>query len=1064
MNKQPPAKKSPPSWPRLIIRASAGTGKTFRLSNRYLDLLAAGVPSDRILATTFTRKAAGEILDRILLRLATAATSDAERTKLASFLSANPFTQESCHALLEQTTRSLHRLRVSTLDSFFMAIAGSFSLELGLPPGWAIADTATDNQLRAQAIAETLDADDGEKLLTLFHRLAKGATTRGVHRMVQDAVDQLYDVYLEAPPEAWRQLQVAAGLKPEELNQLFDELESLTLPTAGMANARDTCLNFARAGDWESFVGKGLPSKIVEGKSDFNRKEIPADVIACITRILQHVKSVLLAPIVAHNEATYELLSSFHTHYDRLKRQRQALRFDDVTRAVAQSSALAQIDHLQHRLDGGLAHLLLDEFQDTSLAQWQVLRPFAHKVTAPEQPVSFFCVGDVKQAIYGWRGGLAQIFDALERELTGLERDELLQSFRSSPPVIETVNRIFTRMLHHDNLQDYEPAVRAWCANFSPHTTARTALPGYACLRTLPEIPADVSDDEFTDEYVAQYIQQLHEASPGREIGVLVRKNDTVRRIIFALRKLGIDASEEGGNALTDSAAVGLILSLLRLADHPGDTVARYHLLKSPLSTELGLTAYQDNVTAARISQRLRSEILSSGYGAWTLRWAKAIAPHCNRRELSRLDQLVELAYRYRPSDPLRADRFAELVAEEKVSDPSAAPVRVMNVHQSKGLQFEIVVLPELDARLLGMTDAFATGRPGPTETVNIVCRHVNKDLLPFLPANFQRLFEAAKEEHLREALCVLYVALTRAVYALHILIGYQQGSSKSSNKTFAGLLRGALCDNRILPGDEVAYECGDPNWCAKLEPPPEARTRVAPPSPEPLAIRLLPAADGRRRGWQSVSPSQLEGGPSKRMKDVLRPARDSGENFGTLIHAWLARYQWLGVAEPDDATLTRIALEEVQWPGDPSTEIKQLRAWLAQPTLQEILDEHAYRAAYGRAFARLKLSDRAELQVQCEQRFAHRAQRQLATGSIDRLVLWQEQGKIRAADILDYKTDAISPEGPAALAAKVEYYRPQLAAYVQAVAQRYQLPPERITARLVFLSAGKIVDVSAAK
>ena len=106
------------AFPNVVIRASAGSGKTFQLTNRYLALLNAGIEPDQILATTFTRKAAGEILNRILFRLAQAATDQAERQQLAEDINEKSLSREKCLALLRHTTSSLHRLRVGTLDSF----------------------------------------------------------------------------------------------------------------------------------------------------------------------------------------------------------------------------------------------------------------------------------------------------------------------------------------------------------------------------------------------------------------------------------------------------------------------------------------------------------------------------------------------------------------------------------------------------------------------------------------------------------------------------------------------------------------------------------------------------------------------------------------------------------------------------------------------------------------------------------------------------------------------------------------------------------------------------------
>src|SRR3954453_11329568 len=104
------------SFPHVVIRASAGTGKTYQLAVRFISLLAAGAQPDEILATTFTRKAAGEILDRVLFWLANAAADDTERAKLATAIGDPSLSMERCRELLSATVRRLHVLRVGTLD------------------------------------------------------------------------------------------------------------------------------------------------------------------------------------------------------------------------------------------------------------------------------------------------------------------------------------------------------------------------------------------------------------------------------------------------------------------------------------------------------------------------------------------------------------------------------------------------------------------------------------------------------------------------------------------------------------------------------------------------------------------------------------------------------------------------------------------------------------------------------------------------------------------------------------------------------------------------------------
>ena len=182
-------------------------------------------------------------------------------------------------------------------------------------------------------------------------------------------------------------------------------------------------------------------------------------------------------------------------------------------------------DALAFRLDSPIDHLLLDEFQDTAPLQWRVLRPLAERVTAGDAASSFFCVGDVKQAIYGWRGGVAEIFDAIDEQLPGLQTLGLNTSYRSAPPVIETVNRVFAGMTAHPNLGARRPRCAAG-ARGSSRTHGPAQLPGYAELVTAPARPAATRGKRCwrSPPNRSRTVRQ----TPGFSVGVLVRTNDTV--------------------------------------------------------------------------------------------------------------------------------------------------------------------------------------------------------------------------------------------------------------------------------------------------------------------------------------------------------------------------------------------------------------------------------------------------------------------------------------------------------------------------------------------------------
>jgi len=214
----------------VLIRASAGTGKTYQLSNRFLGLVALGVSPELILASTFTRKAAGEILDRVLVRLAGAALDDDACRNLASALGDMGLKPARALDLLAHLVKQLHRLRISTLDSYFAQMATSFSLELGLPTGWRIVEEPVDQRLRTEAIAAVLAGDDTKTTVNLMHLLSKGEAQRSVSDQLRDLVNSLYGLYAETPAEAWGALEGGRPLDGETLGATLEALVAAPLP------------------------------------------------------------------------------------------------------------------------------------------------------------------------------------------------------------------------------------------------------------------------------------------------------------------------------------------------------------------------------------------------------------------------------------------------------------------------------------------------------------------------------------------------------------------------------------------------------------------------------------------------------------------------------------------------------------------------------------------------------------------------------------------------------------------------------------------------------------------
>jgi ATP-dependent helicase/nuclease subunit A len=1040
-----------PTAPRLLIRASAGTGKTFQLSNRYLSLLRRCLP-DRILAVTFTRKAAGEILDRILTRLSDAVLHEGERERLSGFLGGPPLQEEECCGMLLTLVRQLHRVKVGTLDGFFSRLASSIPLEIGLPPNWKIADEHAARGLTFRAIDTVLRRKNEAVIRRLVHMLAQGDIPRSITRLMSNSVEKHFDVFRLSDASAWRRIGHPALLSADEIEATLIECEQLGLVGLGkMAGTREKDVDRFRRAQWEEFLDTGIAAKIHRGESKFARIDIPADAIAVYRRLITHVRGLLLKIWSDQIAATHELLTEYSGARRELQAESQELRFDDVAVALATRMSAVDARSLAHRLDADVDHLLLDEFQDTSLLQWDVLRPFVQGLDG-KPGSSFFCVGDVKQAIYGWRGGVAALFDRVEREVPRLSSGMLNESRRSSPEVITVVNNVFQNLTKHPSLGDELGAdVESWQEAFPEHSTALTSISGYVVLQTANTTAPDAASKQLACcGKAADVAAELLRESSGLSIGILTRKNEMVGRLIHELAQRHIQASEEGGVRLTTSAPVQVIQSLLQFADHPGDTAALFHVAHSPLSVLHGLEVHMRSEAAHGAASAIREELATRGYEAAVERWAKTLKPVCSDRDWSRLRRLCSLAAAYDPQAGLRPSEFARRIADERVEEATASAVRVMTIHKSKGLEFDVVILPDLDFKIHDTPDLHV-GSPAPAERPDVVLIHRNATIASLLPPELCKAIEQQRRADVHESLCCLYVAMTRAAHALHMIIAPQspiQNGSTTYQKTASGLLRAALATRPDLPPGETLFEFGDPQWLGE-------RKRSAEPflalrRPARSSIRLGQREGGRRRGRDSISPSHHKSSAHVKAASALSTVAAGGKHRGTLWHLWCQELKWVDEVEPNRQRLTEIGRSHC---GEVAGQKEELDAFLS------IVERDPVRGLFSRAACLSQCREPGPgISATCstEWRFSVLDQERCLTGSIDRLVVYRRGDVVVAADVIDFKTDAGGTSSPLR-----DAYRNQLRQYGRAVAVSHQIEPASIRLSLVWLSGGIVENVA---
>ena len=1061
----------------LLIRASAGTGKTFQLSNRLLQIILSGQEVDHVLATTFTRKAAGEIMHRVLQRLAQACIDESKRKELATHVKNVDTSAAACLAALRRVVGQLHRFRVSTLDSFFAQIARTFSLEMNLPPGWAALDPVQEPAMQMQAVQEMLDSHDRTTLVNLVRMLAKGESQRQVADQIVNTVRAGYSAFRVTRADDWDQPPLPVPPDDKAVEQALVAFNDPSITHKSVLKELDKLISFAACGEWEGVISHGVYKNLDALTPTYFRIELPKEYVSAL-EILRDAAAAVLLPIRrAQTTASYDVLKAYDERYTSLIKRQRALAFSDVSYLLSQwmlprliGSNKAEVNgagerklagsvdpkQMQLRLDCGVNHLLLDEFQDTSPEQWRILQPLAQPLAGePDREHSFFCVGDTKQAIYGWRGGVAEIFESVTASLKSIKQSQLNDSFRSSPEVIEVVNQVFQNLPEHSNFADCDHVAHKWTEKFPEHKTSRKGLSGFVRLQNGPAIDKSLSGEEKRLEFMQFTAAQIAEltAKTGASVGVLFRRNADVATMIALLRDRGISASQDGGNPLTDSAAVELVLSLVHLADHPGDGICAFHVGSSPLLPHLPADPRNE---PHRVADWYRAQVARMGLGRAIEMIANWLANELSWWDQHRLKQLVRSAFEFQASGQSRLSDFERSVMEQRIALPTEAQVKVMTIHKSKGLEFDAVFLPDLAIEFAPNPPLLVLRGDDPTEPPNGVLRYMNEAMQKVLPDSWQSAFKQTRARGVFESLCLLYVAMTRARCALYLST---HPASSDQKQNFDSLLQSVLGANKgdLGKAEAILYELGDPEWYKSLDKASEPESDSAPEVARRIALRK-DAESAPQRSLRVAAPSTIgqtfEPVP---LANAFSFSQSIGASFGTIIHAFFEQIRWLDDYTVDPLELRRVALaavspEELRHLNVDKL-IEQFTSMLDLKSVRQALSKQRYkRTMFGSVPEQVDIDNERVINLVMNDR--------LISGTIDRLVVLMKDGRPYAAEIIDFKTDAYDSDMTLLwVQDRIDHHRPQLEVYAKVVSELFGIPDERIATYLVLLSGDEFVE-----
>jgi ATP-dependent exoDNAse (exonuclease V) beta subunit len=1037
-----------------MILASAGSGKTYQLTNRYVQLLAGGAGPGRIAALTFTRKAAGEFFDEILGKLARAAADPGFAATLAADIGRRDLAPADFAGMLRSVVDAMHQLNLGTLDGFFARVVRAFSLELGLGGDFEILPEQAVNLERRRALRQLFAPSSGvpgkarRDFIEAFKRATFGSEEKSLGRLIDEFVGRNIEVYLAAPRESrWGQ---AGAIWPAGCPWLdakggreaaARELEA-GLPWETFAKGQETRWRdfFLELRGWEP--GAVLPKPvayIVNSTLDVwpeaetlmverKRLSLPAPAASALRRLVAAVVGLELDRRLEMTKGLFAVLQAYEEVYDSTVRRTGRLTFADLQRLLLPDGPDGALPlscrpggderlFIDWRLDAQIEHWLLDEFQDTSFGQWSVLRNLIDEtVQDPTGSRSFFYVGDAKQAIYAWRGGDSRLFreihDHYNKASPGVIQVEHLEvSHRSGLAVIAMVNRVFRDAGAFRRLFPAETADR-WTGEWRDHESAKPDLAGVAELRTA-------GDKAGRLDATLGILRETDPLARGLAAAVLVRTNEMASELAEHLRKGGFRAVAESDLRVgSDNPLTAGLVALFQVAAHPGDAAAWGHVGMTPLRAVLDEQGITDR---EGLSVHLLREVHAFGFERTIGRWLDLLEPRLKTddefsRERGR--QFAEAGRRFDGTGSRDLAEFAEFAGEYTVRDAeSAGIIRVMTVHKAKGLGFDLVILPDLEGNSLDIRrrEHLAVHKAA-NRSVDWVLQLPGQDIWrkdPVLAAYARE----AEADACYENLCLLYVAMTRAKRALYV-ITEPVGKSKSHN--FPRLLQETLGE---------AWSAGDPSWHE--------------------GVPRVDSTDAGREGRRVQAGVRMPRAPR-------RPARrPSGERAGEVVGAAV-----LFAAEPEGAAAFGAAvhalLAEVEWGGTVPEAGSFEDSWRKRGVDAGILGVVSA-CLREPGFASVWREPAGRSEVWRERSFEAVLDGAWVTGVFDRVIVERDEaGRPTAVRVFDFKTDGIAGAGE--LSAAAERHRPQLELYRRAAGVLAGISPSAVEAGIVFTHPLKIV------
>ena len=867
-----------------IYSSSAGSGKTYTLSKEYLKLALHTDSSHyfkNILAITFTNDAANEMKARILDALKAFAypenLSEKELSKAQTLLSSiaeelsvsEQLIAERAQKVFAKIIYNYADFAVSTIDSFVNKVVNAFTRELEIPYNYEVdLDTEQLLQTAVDRVLEKVGSEDKARLseFVIDWVSQKAEEGKSWGRVANDLVEFAKELMNEgsypflAPLRelSMEDFKIISEQIKNDKERLEEEFKSIAqkgydliinnhLENSFLGGKTRSVVTYLRKNtevlDLKyraqniSYMNKALhDDRWYKEKSNPAIDQIKPDLIRCINQIEdfkdQEGPKIALYEALTPHLYKLALIQEIELELVEVKKENNAIHISDTNKKIAEIISTEPVPYIYERVGEKFNHILIDEFQDTSVLQWENLLPLVENNLSE---ASFnLIVGDAKQAIYRWRGGemeqLVYLFTNRIHNLLNLssknspfldERYEMIRqnhlparlnyNYRSTKEVIQFNNDFFKQIVESDFGQKYE------LLSLIYDESAAQQIPEQN-TKTGGHIQVDFIDKgdlyhQMTCEKVLEIIEQaLDDGYALQEIAVLTRNNVHGKEIATFLKENQIEVLSQTSLLLSSDDKIRFLIALFKVIHRPEDRLAKsealylfYKVVKKTIPDEQSnqeikeivdksILAFYDKISEegyplnfTRIQSLNLYELSERLIGAFKL--------YQEQGRLEYLFRFLDVILQFNLQKNTTLGDFLEFWEEKKNNLSINTPkdiyaVTVTTIHKSKGLEYPVVILP--------FADWSFRPRSGQTMWVNLDTNitalqtpEQDKWLQTALVQMSERLEFTILEEQYHsemqkmfiESINMLYVAFTRAVNRLYIINKHLDFSKLSGQK-----------------------------------------------------------------------------------------------------------------------------------------------------------------------------------------------------------------------------------------------------------------------------------------